>query len=56
MRHLAPSLGQKLDRMIAFFHHRNEPELTLQAVATIVGQKAGEQISVETLEQIRSGS
>ena len=55
MRHLAPSLGQKLDRMIAFFHHRNEPELTLQAVATIVGQKAGEQISVETLEQIRSG-
>ncbi|MEE2033382.1 hypothetical protein [Rhodococcus chondri] len=55
MRHLAPSLGQKLDRMIAFYHHRNEPELTLQAVATIVGQKAGQQIAVEVLERVRSG-
>ncbi|MDV6296512.1 hypothetical protein [Rhodococcus aetherivorans] len=55
MNYLAPSLGQKLERLLAFYHHRNEPELTLQAVATIVGQRIGEPVPVELLDEVRSG-
>ncbi|CRK54615.1 conserved protein of unknown function [Rhodococcus sp. RD6.2] len=55
MKHLAPTLGQKLDRLFAFYHHRDEPELTTQAVATLVGQRIGEPVTVELLANARAG-
>jgi hypothetical protein len=55
MKHLAPTLGQKLDRLVAFYHHRDENELTSQAVATLAGQKLGRPVSVELIEQARDG-
>lgn len=55
MKHLAPTLGQKLDRLVAFYHHRDEDELTNQAIATLAGQKLGRPVSVELIEQARDG-
>ena len=46
MKHLAPTLGQKLDRLFAYCHHRDEPELSTQAVATLIGQRIGEPVSL----------
>ena len=55
MKHLAPNLGQKLERLFAFYHHRDEPELSTQAVATLVGQRIGEPVAVDLLESARAG-
>ncbi|MFF0818394.1 hypothetical protein ACFYVR_25090 [Rhodococcus sp. NPDC003318] len=55
MKHLAPTLGQKLDRLFAYCHHRDEPELSTQAVATLVGQRIGEPVAVTLLESARAG-
>lgn len=55
MIHMAPTLAQKLDRLVAFYHHRGEPELSLQAVATIAGRKLGEPIPAQLLEDVRAG-
>lgn len=55
MKHLAPTLAQKLARLREFYHHREEPELSLQAVATVVGQKVNKIVPVEMLEEVESG-
>ena len=56
MKHLPPTTAQKLSRLLEFYHHRDEPELTLQALATVVGQKAKELVPVELLEDVQSGA
>ncbi|MFD5329565.1 hypothetical protein ACVH9Z_31640 [Rhodococcus opacus] len=53
--HLSPSLSQKLERMRDFYHHRNEPRLSLQAVATMAGRNLSRPVSAELLERVESG-
>ena len=53
--HLSPSLSQKLDRMRDFYHHRSEPRLSLQAVATMAGRNLSRPVSVELLERVEAG-
>lgn len=55
MKHLAPTTAQKLDRLLDFYHHRDEPALTLQALATVVGQQVKEIVPLELLEGVQSG-
>ena len=55
MKHLAPTTAQKLARLLDFYHHRDEPALTLQALATVVGQKVKEIVPLELLEGVQSG-
>ncbi|WP_072690862.1 hypothetical protein [Rhodococcus marinonascens] len=53
--HLSPSLSQKLERMRDFYHHRNEPRLSLQAVATMAGRHLSRPVPAELLEKAASG-
>lgn len=55
MKHLAPTTAQKLARLLDFYHHRDEPALTLQALATVVGQKVKEIVPLKLLEGVQSG-
>ncbi|EME23402.1 hypothetical protein [Rhodococcus triatomae] len=55
MTHHSPSLRQKLDRLFAYFHRRDEPEPTTVAVAAMATEHSGTAVSPDLLDAARCG-
>ncbi|MFD1812067.1 hypothetical protein [Rhodococcus gannanensis] len=56
MTYHSPDLRQKLDRLFAYFHRRNDPELTTVEVATMATEHCGTTVSPTLLDAARSGA
>lgn len=56
MDHLRISLSHKVNRLFDFYHRRGEPQVDVQSLAIVLGQKLHRQINPAYLTAIRAGS
>lgn len=56
MDYLRISLAHKVNRLFEFYHRRGEPQVDVQSVAVVLGQKLDRQIDPNYLSAIRAGS
>lgn len=56
MDHLRISLSHKVNRLFDFYHRRGEPQVDVQSLAVVLGQKLHRQINPAYLTAIRAGT
>ncbi|KQU35689.1 hypothetical protein ASH04_23745 [Rhodococcus sp. Leaf233] len=56
MDYLKISLAHKVNRLFDFYHRRGEPQVDVQSVAVVLGQKLDRQIDPDYLSEMRKGS
>lgn len=56
MDYLKISLAHKVNRLFDFYHRRGEPQVDVQSVAVVLGQKLDRQVDPDYLTALREGS